>query len=73
MAVAELIEQLKKHPPDKRVVVDGYEDGFDDLVKVKELLLNLNHYEEWYYGEHEKSKDGKGEDAIYLKGNRRNQ
>lgn len=71
MTVAELIEQLKKQPSNARVVVEGYEDGFDDLVEVKEILLELNHYEEWYYGEHEKSKDGNGESAIYLKGNRR--
>lgn len=71
MTVAELIEQLKKCPADARVVVEGYEDGFDDLIEVKEILLELNHYEEWYYGEHEESKDGKGESAIYLKGNRR--
>lgn len=71
MIVAELIEQLKKYPADKRVVVDGYEDGFDDVVKVEELLLKLNHYTEWYYGEHEESKDENGVKAIYLKGNRR--
>ena len=72
MTVAEFIEQLEKHPSDARVVVDGYEAGVDDLLEVKEQLLKLNHYEEWYYGEHEKSKDGSGESAIYLKGNRRN-
>ncbi len=71
MTTTELIEELKKYPADMRVVVDGYEDGLDDVVKVEELLLKLNHYPEWYYGEHEKSVDENGVKTIYLKGNRR--
>ena len=31
MTVYELMQLLRKHPPDLRVVVDGYEDGYDDL------------------------------------------
>ena len=31
MTVCELIQLLEKHPPDLRVVVNGYEDGYDDL------------------------------------------
>ena len=31
MTVDELIRLLAKHSPDLRVVVDGYEDGYDDL------------------------------------------
>ncbi len=31
MTVAELIRILQSHPQDLRVVVDGYEDGYDDL------------------------------------------
>lgn len=30
MTVAELIERLKKSDPRMRVLVDGYEDGYDD-------------------------------------------
>lgn len=29
--VAQLIEALKAFPPDMRVIVDGYEGGFDDV------------------------------------------
>lgn len=31
MTVKELMELLKKYPDDLRVVVNGYEDGYDDL------------------------------------------
>lgn len=31
MTVKELAELLKKYPDDLRVVVNGYEDGYDDI------------------------------------------
>ena len=31
MTVKELVELLEKYPDDLRVVVNGYEDGYDDL------------------------------------------
>ncbi len=31
MTVQELIRLLQTYPPDLRVVVNGYEDGYDDL------------------------------------------
>lgn len=35
MNVAELIEKLKKFPSAARVVVDGYEGDFDDVLVVR--------------------------------------
>ena len=44
MTVSELIEILKTHPRDLRVVVNGYEEGFDDLsprqISVRRIALN---------------------------------
>ena len=44
MTVDELIQLLAKHPPHLRVVVDGYEDGYDDLspeqLSVVKIALN---------------------------------
>ncbi len=44
MTVAELIELLGGYPPALRVVVDGYEEGYDDLsperLIVKEIHLD---------------------------------
>ena len=44
MTVSELSRLLKNYPPGMRVVVQGYEDGFDDLspeqMVVVEIQLN---------------------------------
>ncbi|MGZ5799952.1 MAG: hypothetical protein ACXWJZ_04900 [Burkholderiaceae bacterium] len=44
MNVAELIAILQCYPPERRVVVCGYEGGFDDLTAVKEqgILIGSN-------------------------------
>ena len=55
MTVAELIDLLSSYPGDLRVVVDGYEDGFDDLNPelIGAIELALNHNEHWFLGRHE--------------------
>lgn len=54
MTVRELINLLATYPDDLRVVVNGYEDGFDDLsrdkMKIVEIALNVG--TESYVGEH---------------------
>jgi hypothetical protein len=43
MTVEELIEKLKEFDPQTRVVVDGYEDGFDEpKVKEEEVVIDAN-------------------------------
>lgn len=46
MTAGELIALLKEHPEDRRVVVQGYEGGYDDLaphqVVTLRLVLELN-------------------------------
>ena len=50
MTVGELIEALKTHPGDLRVVVNGYEEGYDDLssaqICVRRIALNTG-IEDW--------------------------
>ena len=41
MTVSELIKALAEYPPDLRVVVDGYEDGYDDLTEEKTSLVKI--------------------------------
>ena len=45
MTIEELIQLLAQHPPDLRVVVNGYEDGYDDLspeqLSVVSIGLNV--------------------------------
>ena len=54
MTVAELVKLLGEYPADLRVVVDGYEAGFDDVeserIAVRPIRLDAN--PEWYYGQH---------------------
>ena len=54
MTVNELIEELKKHSPDKKVVVRGYESGYNDVLKIVEMDVFPNPGQnEWYFGEYE--------------------
>ena len=50
MTVSQLIEALQAHPGDLRVVVNGYEDGFDDLspdqISLVRIALNTG-LEDW--------------------------
>ena len=42
MTVAELIERLRAFPPYARVIVHGYETGFDDVIDVCERPISAN-------------------------------
>ena len=59
ITVAELIERLQQFPPETRVVVAGYEDGFNDIAWVDGLDIALNVHTEDYYGAHENAEDAK--------------
>lgn len=54
MTVSELIEMLKAHPGDLRVVVDGYEDGYDDLSprQISNVRIALNTGTQEWIGQH---------------------
>lgn len=54
MTVAELIECLRAHPPSLRVVVDGYEDGYDDLANDRIIVTGicLDTGREFWQGKH---------------------
>ena len=41
MTVTELVEHLGKYPDDLRVVVNGYEDGFDDLSPERISVIKI--------------------------------
>ena len=54
MTVAELIECLRDYPPSLRVVVDGYEDGYDDLANDRIIVTGicLDTGKEFWQGKH---------------------
>lgn len=65
MIVAELIAELQKLPPDSRVVVEGYERGFDDIGPPRriDLLVDAQSADHFCYGQHDQA-SGAEEDRI---------
>jgi len=52
MTAAELIGKLRTFAPETRVVVQGYEDGFDDVAEVRAVTIKPDPNPDWYYGRH---------------------
>ena len=68
MTIQELIEKLKTFPPDIKVVVRGYEDGYNDISDIREVAIKLNASEYWWDGQHGDTKDVDAIRAIELAG-----
>ena len=60
MTVNELIKLLTTYPPDLPIMVDGYEEGVDDLephlVLTRDVRMNVN--TAWCFGRHEEAFEG---------------
>ena len=77
MTVSELIELLQAYPTNLRVVVNGYEEGYDDLspeqISVAKISLNTGtHHWEGQHGDPrhraEETSDGiEVEEALVLR------
>ena len=77
MTVSELIKLLQEYPASLRVVVNGYEDGYDDLspeqISIATISLNTGtHHWEGQHGDPrhpaEETRDGaKVEEALVLR------
>ena len=54
MTVKELVKLLGKYPDDLRVVVNGYEDGYDDLSleRISIIKIQLNTQIHDWEGQH---------------------
>ncbi|MBF0251772.1 MAG: hypothetical protein HQL35_14215 [Alphaproteobacteria bacterium] len=61
MKVKELMELLAGQPPERRVVLDGFEGGYHDANAAGEIPLVLNVHDVWYYGAHEHAPYGEQE------------
>jgi hypothetical protein len=53
MTVAELIAYLKVCPPQCKVMVRGYEGGYDVVNTLSTTLVAMDVNTAWYYGKHE--------------------
>ena len=73
MIVKELIEKLKNFPPDAQVLVQVYEDGYDDIVRSEERMVVKNPNAADYNGEYEDADPAvKGTiKSVVIMGNRR--
>jgi len=71
MTVAELIERLKNYPDNTRVLVPGYEAGYNDVVMdIDDIVLNARDDKRpWYYGPHESPNfvEGLGEKCVIIR------
>ena len=54
MTVKELVEFLEKYPDDLRVVVNGYEDGYDDILpeRISTTKIELDAGKHDWEGQH---------------------
>ena len=59
MTVKDLIDLLARHPADLRVVVNGYEEGYDDLSpeQISVVRIALNTGVEHWVGRHSDTDD----------------
>ena len=72
MTAQELIIHLQTLPPETKVVVRGYEDGYNDILKLRSLRIKPNGNSNWYDGEYIDSVDFDAIEAIDLFGENKN-
>ena len=61
MTASELIRLLQEFSPDTKIVVRGYEDGYNDILKLRQVKIKYNPDAAWYYGIYSDSEEA---DAI---------
>lgn len=69
MKVKEIIELLQKENPEARLVVDGYESGFDEAYVITHVTIKQNSNKEddrWWNGEFEFNEEDGSEIAILI-------
>ena len=66
MTAIELIQQLQTLSPETKIVVRGYEDGYNDILQLKAIKIKPKTDAHWYDGEYELSTDADAIDAIDL-------
>lgn len=72
MTAQQLIQQLQTLAHNTKIVVRGYEDGYNDILKLKEVKIKLNPNAYRWLGEYEDSQDADAITAIDLYGENQN-
>lgn len=74
MTVSELIATLQSYSPDTRVVVLGYESGYDNITEVREINIVPEANPAWYngrYGDAPPERANQAERAVLVYGRNR--
>jgi hypothetical protein len=78
VTVRELIERLKMFPSDSRILVQGYEGGYDDITHLTTVAVLKNNNAHFWDGEYEELRvyfgtdiHGAAENVLVIFGNRR--
>jgi hypothetical protein len=60
MIAKELIQKLQQLTPDTRIIIRGYEDGYNDILRLIPMMI-IPHPEQKadYYGEYTSARDDK--------------
>lgn len=67
MTVKQLINRLQQiSNQEMRVVVNGYEGGFDDIKEPKIIIAYERIDNEWWDGKYEQSSSGQGGNVMLL-------
>ena len=72
MTAKELVTLLQAQPPEIKVVIRGYEDGYNDIQQLKPVKLRQDINAKWYYVEYSKDDSAHSIDAIELYGDNNN-
>ena len=76
MTVNELLTLLQNYPPDARVVVLGYESGYDDITLVKQVAILQEDNPSWFNGRFDDAPpemDDRAERAVLVYGRNKEQ
>jgi len=68
MTAQELIQLLQALPPHTKIVVRGYEDGYNDILRLNKVKIKPKADASWYDGEYEDTNDTEATLAIDLFG-----
>ena len=72
MTAHELIKQLQTIAPETKIVVRGYEDGYNDILQLNAVKIKPKSDAYWFGGDYEKSTDTDAIDAVDLYGENQN-
>ena len=73
MTAEVLINLLRELPPEIKIVVRGYEEGYNDISQLKPIKLRHDADSKWYYGEYFKGNSDSATDAVELFGENKNE